>query len=139
MTDLKRAVAELRKGGSLTLSSVADGFDAFCTADLTRALARDAEDRSVVFVHVARDEVRARAFVETLAFAAPEIEVIELPAWDCQPYDRASPNASISARRDRNALRRARPNSHGQCQATSSYCLRRIARIFITYYLLSRY
>ena len=99
MTDLKRAVAELKKGGSLTLSSVPEGFDAFCVADLAHALARDAEKRAVVFVHVARDEQRARAFDEAIAFAAPDIEILDLPAWDCQPYDRVSPNAAISARR----------------------------------------
>jgi transcription-repair coupling factor (superfamily II helicase) len=43
VTDLKRVAAELVKGGSLTLSSVADGFDAFCAGDLTRKLAKDAE------------------------------------------------------------------------------------------------
>ncbi|HUI20833.1 MAG TPA: transcription-repair coupling factor [Methylocella sp.] len=99
MTDLKRVAAELAKGGSLTLSSVADGFDAFCAADLTRALARGAESRSVVLVHVARDSQRARAFGEALAFAAPDIELLDFPSWDCQPYDRVSPNAAISARR----------------------------------------
>ena len=111
MTDLKRAVAELKKGGSLTLSSVPEGFDAFCVADLARALARDAEKRSVVFVHVARDDRRARAFGEALAFAAPEIELIDLPAWDCQPYDRVSPNASIAARRMTALARLARSRS----------------------------
>ncbi|QBR70135.1 transcription-repair coupling factor [Beijerinckiaceae bacterium] len=99
MVDLKRAVAELAKGGSLTLSSVADGFDAVCVADLTRALARDAESRAVVLVHVARDGQRARAFSEALGFAAPDIEILDFPAWDCQPYDRVSPDAAISARR----------------------------------------
>ena len=99
MTDLKRAIAELAKGGSLTLSSVADGFDAFCTADLTRALAKNAESRAVVLVHVARDSQRARAFGEALRFAAPDIELLDFPSWDCQPYDRVSPDAAISARR----------------------------------------
>ena len=99
MTDLKRVAAELAKGGSLTLSSVADGFDAFCAADLTRALARDAENRAVALIHVARDGQRARAFGEALAFAAPDIELLDFPAWDCQPYDRVSPAAAISARR----------------------------------------
>ena len=99
MTDFKRVAAELVKGGSLTLSSVADGFDAFCVGDLTRALARDAESRAVALVHVARDGRRARAFGEALAFAAPDIELLDFPAWDCQPYDRVSPDAAISARR----------------------------------------
>jgi transcription-repair coupling factor (superfamily II helicase) len=99
VTDFKRAFAELAKGGSLILSSVTDGFDAFCAADLTRNLAAEAEDRAVVLVHVARDSQRARAFVEALTFAAPEIEILDFPSWDCQPYDRVSPNAAISARR----------------------------------------
>ena len=111
MTDLKRAVSELRKGGSFTLSSVPEGFDAFCVADLAHSLARDAEKRAVVFVHVARDETRVRAFNEALAFAAPDIEVIDLPGWDCQPYDRVSPNASISARRMTALARLARSRS----------------------------
>ncbi len=111
MTDLKRAVAELAKGGSLTLASLPDGFDAFCVADLTRALARAAEERAVVLVHVARDEQRAHAFNEALAFAAAEIEVLDFPGWDCQPYDRVSPNAAISARRMTVLSRLARSRS----------------------------
>ncbi|MEW6436100.1 MAG: transcription-repair coupling factor [Pseudomonadota bacterium] len=99
MTDLKRATAELAKKGTLVLASLPDGFDAFCIADLSRALAPSAEERAVVLVHVARDEQRARAFNEALGFAAPEIEVLDFPGWDCQPYDRVSPNAAIAARR----------------------------------------
>ncbi len=99
MTDLKRTTAELAKKGSLVLASLPDGFDAFCIADLSRALAPTAEERAVVLVHIARDEQRARAFNETLAFVAPEIEILDFPGWDCQPYDRVSPNAAISARR----------------------------------------
>ena len=51
MTDLKNAIAELAKGGALTLASLPDGYDAFCFADLTRALAPAAEHRAVVAVH----------------------------------------------------------------------------------------
>ncbi|MGH6817463.1 MAG: transcription-repair coupling factor, partial [Methylovirgula sp.] len=109
MTDLKRAIAELAEGGSLTLASLSDGFDAFCVADLTRSLAR--AERAVVLVHVARDEPRAHAFNEALAFAAPEIEILDFPAWDCQPYDRVSPNAAIAARRMTALSRLARSRS----------------------------
>ncbi|HEV2571039.1 MAG TPA: transcription-repair coupling factor [Beijerinckiaceae bacterium] len=96
---LNRAVAALAGGKSITLTSVPDGFDAFVAADLARALAATAGDTSAVLVHVARDGQRSRAFMEALAFAAPQIEVLEFPAWDCQPYDRVSPNAAIAARR----------------------------------------
>ena len=34
-----------------------------------------------------------------MRFAAPDIEILDFPAWDCQPYDRVSPNAAIAARR----------------------------------------
>ena len=34
-----------------------------------------------------------------VAFFAPEIEIVEIPAWDCLPYDRVSPNAGIMAER----------------------------------------
>ena len=34
-----------------------------------------------------------------LAVMAPEVAVLDLPAWDCLPYDRVSPNPEILARR----------------------------------------
>ncbi len=99
MSDLTRAKTLLSAGGSLTLARLPDGFDAFVVADLTRSLREAMEGRPAVLVHVARDGQRARAFREALAFAAPEIEALSLPAWDCQPYDRVSPNAEITGRR----------------------------------------
>ncbi len=36
---------------------------------------------------------------EALSFFAPDVEIVVLPAWDCLPYDRVSPNTDISARR----------------------------------------
>ena len=97
--DLQRALKELERGGQVLLSRTPDGFDAFVAADLARALAAKAEGRAVALVHVARDGQRSRAFQEAFAFAAPEIEILDFPSWDCQPYDRVSPNAGISARR----------------------------------------
>ena len=111
MTDLKRAADQFAKGGSLTLSAVPDGFDAVVAADLARVLARAAEDRAVALVHVARDGQRSRAFMEMLAFAAPDIEALEFPAWDCQPYDRVSPNGAVASRRMTVLSRLARARS----------------------------
>ncbi|HAD18521.1 MAG TPA: transcription-repair coupling factor, partial [Erythrobacter sp.] len=48
---------------------------------------------------IAPDDSAMRAIVDAAAFFAPELEVIEFPAWDSLPYDRASPALSISARR----------------------------------------
>ena len=111
MTLLKRAIDEIAKGGSLILSHAPDGYDAFVTAELTRALALAGEKRAAVFVHVARDGQRSQAFREALAFAAPEIEALEFPAWDCQPYDRVSPNGGIASRRMTVLARLARSKS----------------------------
>ena len=111
MSDLTRALARIYNGGSVTLSCVPDGFDALVVADLARGLAKPAEKRSAVVVHVARDAQRSRAFQDMLAFAAPAIEVLDFPAWDCQPYDRVSPNAAITARRMTVLARLARTRS----------------------------
>jgi len=85
MSELQRALTELEKGRSLVLARAPDGFDAFVAADLTRGLAKAGEGRSCVLVHVARDSQRSRAFQEAFAFAAPDVEILEFPAWDCQP------------------------------------------------------
>ncbi|MCW6510303.1 transcription-repair coupling factor [Lichenifustis flavocetrariae] len=111
LTDVARATAALRKGDHLTLTHVPDGFDAFVAADLTRALARQGEDKPVVLVHVAREAQRAAAFREAFAFAAPDVEVLDFPAWDCQAYDRVSPSATIAARRMTVLSRLARSKS----------------------------
>ena len=80
--------------GQFLVDGVADGYEAFA---LAAAALETAPDGPLVFV--ARDGQRLPAIVEALAFAAPEIPVLELPAWDCLPYDRVSPGADASARR----------------------------------------
>ncbi|BAQ46774.1 transcription-repair coupling factor [Methylobacterium aquaticum] len=95
---LTKAVEALKAGDSATLARVPDGFDALVVADLARALSQVSEGPAVL-VHVARDGTRSAAFASALAFVAPEIEVMSVPAWDCQPYDRISPNAAIAAQR----------------------------------------
>jgi transcription-repair coupling factor (superfamily II helicase) len=104
---LTRALDALKKGQSLTLSSVPDGFDALAVADLARGLSGQVEGPAVL-VHVARDGQRQQNFASSLAFIAPEIEILTFPAWDCQPYDRVSPNAAITAQRMTTLARLAR-------------------------------
>ncbi|MGB0719876.1 MAG: transcription-repair coupling factor, partial [Bdellovibrionales bacterium] len=72
-----------------------EGQDARILADQARAIMPD--DR--VLVHVALDDTRAVTLKELLAFFAPDVAVVEFPAWDCLPYDRVSPNADIVAKR----------------------------------------
>jgi transcription-repair coupling factor (superfamily II helicase) len=112
--EFKRAVAELAKGASLTLAHAPDGFDAFVAADLVRGLAAAGAEGAAALVHVARDAQRSRMFQEGLAFTAPDLEVLDFPAWDCQPYDRSSPNAGIVSRRMTVMARIARTRSSAQ-------------------------
>jgi transcription-repair coupling factor (superfamily II helicase) len=93
------AATRLRQPTAITLAHAPEGYDAFVVADLARALAREAETRAVALTFLARDSIRAQNFIDALAFAAPEIEALLFPAWDCQPYDRVSPNAAIAAAR----------------------------------------
>ncbi|MGB3165381.1 MAG: transcription-repair coupling factor [Alteraurantiacibacter sp.] len=89
MPDLSRI---LKASQPLTLAQVARGAQPLVMADLTRA----AKSRAVF---VAPDDAAMRAVVDAAHFFAPELEVVEFPAWDCLPYDRASPALSVSAQR----------------------------------------
>lgn len=89
MPDLSKILAAKTP---LTLAALARGAQPLVLADLARA----AKTRAVF---IAPDEAAMQAIADSAAFFAPELEVIALPAWDCLPYDRASPALSISARR----------------------------------------
>ena len=99
MSLLDPAIRRLEEGGAVTLARAPEGYDAFVVAELTRALAKAGVERAVTLAFVARDGLRAQSFIDALSFAAPEIEALHLPSWDCQPYDRVSPNAGVSAER----------------------------------------
>jgi transcription-repair coupling factor (superfamily II helicase) len=83
----------------ITLSEVADGAEALALAEVARVRFKAGVDAPALAVFVARDGMRAGTVEAALSFFAPEIEVLSLPAWDTQPYDRASPNAPVVARR----------------------------------------
>ena len=102
------AARRLAEGRPVRLARVPEGYDAFVVAELTRALAHAGEERAATLVFAARDSLRAQSFIDALSFAAPEIEALYLPSWDCQPYDRVSPNAGVSAERMTSLARLAR-------------------------------
>ncbi|WP_120717835.1 transcription-repair coupling factor [Tsuneonella amylolytica] len=89
MPDLQKILSAT---APLTLASIPRGAQPLVMADLARA----ANGRAVF---VAPDDAGMSAVAEAARFFAPELEVIEFPAWDCLPYDRASPALSVSARR----------------------------------------
>ena len=77
----------------LTIGGAPEGFDAYLVA---QELAKCAGG---CVLHIARDDKRMAMMQDALRFVAPDAVVMTLPAWDCLPYDRVSPNPDISAAR----------------------------------------
>ncbi len=71
-------------------------------------LAEFAQRETAPVLHVARLDRRLAEVVEALTFRAPSLSVLELPAWDCQPYDRISPRPDIAGRRSETLTRLSR-------------------------------
>ncbi|WP_306050685.1 transcription-repair coupling factor [Oceaniradius stylonematis] len=78
--------------GQVALTGVADGMEGFVLAGL-------AGQSDAPLIHIARDAGRMADIAQVLSFAAPGLDIIQLPAWDCLPYDRVSPSAEVTAQR----------------------------------------
>ncbi len=83
----------------LTLAGVADGAEGLVLADLARAIAARPKAPATSLMAVCREGPRMTALARALSFFAPDIDVLQFPAWDCLPYDRVSPHAAIVAQR----------------------------------------
>ena len=94
MTDLCRILSAREP---LTLSGVPAGFLPLLLGDLARAKAVGTKAGRLVYI--APDQQAMQAIADTAGWFAPELEIIALPAWDCLPYDRASPSLRSSAQR----------------------------------------
>jgi transcription-repair coupling factor (superfamily II helicase) len=110
-----RSPAErLAPGKPLQLAGVADGAEGLVIADLARAVAAGAKAPAVSAAVICRDGSRMATLSRALAFFAPDIEVLEFPAWDCLPYDRVSPHAAVVAQRMTTLARLARVKGRTQ-------------------------
>jgi transcription-repair coupling factor (superfamily II helicase) len=67
----------------------------------SHALAQAAQATDLDILYVATSDRDLEHVRTGLAFFAESREVLVLPAWDCLPYDRSSPNAAILAERIR--------------------------------------
>ncbi len=94
MIDFKRL---LSASEPLTLSGAPAGFLPVLLADLARAAAGGGKLARVVLI--APDEQAMQAVADTAPWFAPELELATIPAWDCLPYDRASPSLRSAAQR----------------------------------------
>src|SRR5580658_10235800 len=105
---LKSPAERLSPGLVLTLSGIADGAEGLVLADLARAIASRTKPPAISLAVVCRDGPRMATASRALAFFAPDIEVLEFPAWACLPYDRVSPHAAVVAQRMMTLARLAR-------------------------------
>ncbi|MEH6631929.1 MAG: transcription-repair coupling factor [Halopseudomonas aestusnigri] len=90
---MKTLATRLQAADRYQISAVPEGYDAQLLSELAIELA----PRPVL--HIALDDNRLAVLAELVQFFAPDLEVIEIPAWDCLPYDRVSPHKDILASR----------------------------------------
>src|SRR6202049_643976 len=95
-----RSPAELlTPGRALTFANVAEGAEGLVVSALARAGAARPKPPAVSLAVVCRDGARMQQLARALEFFAPDLPVLQFPAWDCQPYDRVSPHGGILAQR----------------------------------------
>ncbi len=98
-TRAQSPAARLARGRPLTLAGIADGAEGLVIADLARAVAAGAKPPAISAAVICRDGPRMAMLARALGFFAPDIEVLQFPAWDCLPYDRVSPHGAFVAQR----------------------------------------
>ena len=95
----KSPAERLAAGRPLTFAGVPDGAEGLVIADLARAIAAGKNPPAISLAVICRDGSRMAVLSRALCFFAPDIEVLEFPAWDCLPYDRVSPHPAVVAQR----------------------------------------
>ncbi|WP_279098545.1 transcription-repair coupling factor [Bartonella apis] len=78
----------------LSFDGVVSGYEPFA---IYKIAAEIGGKRPILYI--ARDGQKLDDLTHALSFIEPQMPVIQLPSWDCLPYDRVSPNTAISAKR----------------------------------------
>jgi len=90
---------ELNMPRTTVIANVPDGMQPIVLARRIEAQLKARPDASVSLVFVARDGRRLDRMADILGQLLPGHPLLTLPAWDCLPYDRVSPNGvTIAAR-----------------------------------------
>ncbi len=76
----------------MTLAGVTAGYRPYLLAQI----ACKANGRTVF---ITTDDAAMSATVESARYFQPDLEILEFPAWDCLPYDRASPALYTTSQR----------------------------------------
>jgi len=96
---VRSPAALLQPGRAITLAQVAEGAEGLIISDLARSVAARKDAPAVSLAVLCRDGARMAQLARAMEFFAPDVEVMQFPAWDCQPYDRVSPHGGILAQR----------------------------------------
>jgi transcription-repair coupling factor (superfamily II helicase) len=107
-SNVKSPAELLAPARALTLANVAEGAEGLIVSDLARAIAAKPNKPAISLAVVCRDGPRMQQLARALEFFAPDLVVMQFPAWDCQPYDRVSPHGGILAQRLTTLARLAR-------------------------------
>ena len=91
--DLNLRALALDKLGQTSLGGMPEGYDALILGRLAQLAA------PTPLLYVVPDDARLATARDCLAFFAPEVECISIPAWDCLPYDRVSPRNDLVSER----------------------------------------
>ena len=95
----------------ITLTGVPEGSDSYILAKLLKNASSNHD-----ILHISRNDARMEHLADEIAFFAPDALVLTLPAWDCQPYDRTSPNTHITSKRIDTLCKLAQHPSHEKRQ-----------------------
>ncbi len=95
LSDLTRIFEDIMPTG---LGSVPGGYLPLLISQILQQLA-DQKSQVPGLVFVASDGRQLDELQSALGFFAPEQPILELPAWDCLPYDRVSPSGEVAAQR----------------------------------------
>lgn len=119
---LKKLINKIPVSGRQTIAGLPEGADAQFLANLA------SQDGVAGVLHIARDESRMMALGEALHFFAPDLNVRLFPAWDCLPYDRSPPHASVESRRIEvlSGLAAGQGLAGGVLLTTVNACLQRV-------------
>ena len=91
----------LDRPGRVAIGGMPEGYDAIVMGRLAELAA------PMPLLFVAPDDVRLANTRDCLAFFAPEVELLSIPAWDCLPYDRISPRNDLVSERISSLVRLA--------------------------------
>ncbi len=87
-----------KTGVNLGLGRVLSGQEALALAGFARDV-NQLEGASFDIVHICQNDQSLASLADSLAFFDPGLKVLQFPAWDCVPYDRAGPKADVVASR----------------------------------------